>query len=145
MIEQAPKGFNWALFPPLKAKTTDQVANPQTLSISAQSQHKAEAMQFIAYALDATNMSKLAAGDWLIPAAPAAAKMVVKSTKHYGSWKNAVSAVPYFKKANWVTLGPYAQWKAEVATPLFRQYLANQIDQNTLATKLVDGWNQIHG
>jgi ABC-type glycerol-3-phosphate transport system substrate-binding protein len=145
MIEQAPKGFNWALFPPLKGQTQNQAADPQTLSISAQSQHKAEAMQFIAYALNATNMAKLSAGDWLIPAAPAAAKIVVRSTKHYGSWKNAVSAVPYFKKANWVTLGPYAQWKAEVATPLFRQYLANQIDQNTLATKLVDGWNQIHG
>jgi ABC-type glycerol-3-phosphate transport system substrate-binding protein len=145
MIEQAPKGFNWALFPPLKGKTQDQAADPQTLSISAQSQHKAEAMQFIAYALDATNMSKLAAGDWLIPAAPAAAKMVVKSTKHYGSWKNAVSAVPYFKKANWVTLGAYAQWKAEVATPLFRQYLANQIDLNTLSSKLIDGWNQVRG
>jgi multiple sugar transport system substrate-binding protein len=145
MIEQAPKGFNWALFPPLKGQTQAQAANPQTLSIAAQSQHKAEAMQFIAYALNATNMAKLAAGDWLIPAAPAAAKIVVRSTKHYGSWKNAVSAVPFFKKANWVTLAPYAQWKSEVATPLFRQYLANQIDLNTLAQKLQDGWGQAHG
>ena len=70
MIEQSPKGFNWAMFPPLKGKTQDQAANPQTLSISPQSQHKAEAMQFIAYALNAQNMAKLAAGDWLIPAAP---------------------------------------------------------------------------
>jgi ABC-type glycerol-3-phosphate transport system substrate-binding protein len=145
MIEQAPKGFSWAMFPPLKGKTQDQAADPQTLSISAQSQHKSEAMQFIAYALNASNMAKLSAGDWLIPAAPSAAKIVVKTTKHYGSWKNAVSAVPYFKKANWVTLGPYAQWKAEVATPLFRQYLANQIDLNTLSSKLIDGWNQVRG
>ncbi|HEY6961402.1 MAG TPA: sugar ABC transporter substrate-binding protein [Gaiellaceae bacterium] len=145
MIEQAPKGFNWAMFPPLKGKTQDQAADPQTLSISAQSQHKAEAMTFIAYALNAQNMAKLSAGDWLIPAAPSAAKIVVRSTKHYGSWKNAVSAVPHFKKANWVTLGPYARWKAEVATPLFRQYLANQIDLPTLSQKLTDGWNQIRG
>jgi multiple sugar transport system substrate-binding protein len=145
MIEQSPKGFNWAMFPPLKGQSQNQAANPQTLSISTQSQHKAEAMQFIAYALNSQNMAKLAAGDWLIPAAPSAAKIVVSSTKHYGSWKNAVSAVPYFKKANWVTLGPYARWKAEVATPLFRQYLANQIDLNTLSSKLVDGWNGIRG
>jgi ABC-type glycerol-3-phosphate transport system substrate-binding protein len=145
MIEQAPKGFNWAMFPPLKGQTQDQAANPQTLSISAQSQHKAEAMQFIAYALNAQNMAKLSAGDWLIPASPTAAKIVVKSTKHYGSWKNAVSAVPFFKKANWVTLGPYARWKAEVATPAFRQYLANQIDLNKLTSQLVDGWNQVRG
>jgi len=94
MIQQSPKGFNWAMFPPLKGKTQDQTANPQTLSISSQSQHKAEAMQFIAYALNSQNMAKLSAGDWLIPAGPKAAKIVVKSTKHYGSWKNAVSAVP---------------------------------------------------
>ena len=145
MIEQSPKGFNWAMFPPLKGQSQNQAANPQTLSIATQSQHKAEAMQFIAYALNSQNMAKLAAGDWLIPAAPSAAKIVVGSTKHYGSWKNAVSAVPYFKKANWVTLAPYAQWKAQVATPSFRQYLANQIDLNTLSSKLIDGWNQIRG
>jgi multiple sugar transport system substrate-binding protein len=145
MIQQSPKGFNWAMFPPLKGKSQDQTANPQTLSISTQSQHKKEAMQFIAYALNAQNMAKLAAGDWLIPASPAAAKIVVKSTKHYGSWKNAVSAVPNFKKANWVTLGPYARWKAEVATPAFRQYLGNQITMDQLSTTLVNGWNNIRG
>ncbi len=145
MIQQSPKGFNWALFPPLKGKSQDQAANPQTLSISAQSQHKAEAMQFIAYALNAQNMAKLSAGDWLIPAAPAAAKIVVKSTKHYGSWKNAVSAVPDFKKANWVTLAPYARWKAEVATPSFRQYLGNQITMDQLVSQLTTGWNNIRG
>jgi multiple sugar transport system substrate-binding protein len=145
MIEQSPKGFNWAMFPPLKGKTQDQAANPQTLSISTQSQHKAEAMKFIAYALNSQNMARLSAGDWLIPAAPSAAKIVVKTTKHYGSWKNAVSAVPHFKKANWVTLAPYARWKAEVATPAFRQYLGNQIDLGQLTTKLVDGWTSIRG
>jgi len=145
MIQQAPKGFNWAMFPPLKGKTQDQAADPQTLSISAQSQHKAEAMKFIAYALNSQNMAKLSAGDWLIPAAPSAAKIVVKTTKHYGSWKNAVSAVPHFKKANWVTLGPYARWKAEVATPAFRQYLGNQISLDQLTTTLVNGWNSIRG
>jgi multiple sugar transport system substrate-binding protein len=145
MIQQSPKGFNWAMFPPLKGTTQDQAANPQTLSISAQSQHKAEAMQFIAYALNAQNMAKLAAGDWLIPAAPAAAKIVVKSTKHYGSWKNAVSAVPHFKKANWVTLTAYARWKAEVATPSFRQYLGDKISLDQLTTQLTSGWINIRG
>jgi ABC-type glycerol-3-phosphate transport system substrate-binding protein len=145
MIQQSPKGFNWAMFPPLKGKTADQAANPQTLSVSTQSQHKAEAMQFIAYALNAQNMAKLSAGDWLIPAAPAAAKIVVKSTKHYGSWKNAVAAVPNFKKANWVTIGAYARWKNEIATPAFRQYLGNQITMDQLSSTLISGWNNIRG
>jgi len=145
MIEQAPKGFNWAMFPPLKGQTQEQAANPQTLSISQQSQHKAEAMQFIAYALNSSNMAKLAAGDWLIPASPDAAKAVVKSTKHYGSWRNAVSAVPFFVKANWVLLVPYARWKAEVATPAFRSYLGNQMSLEDLTKTLVDGWVSIRG
>ena len=102
-------------------------------------------MQFIAYALNAVNMSKLAAGDWLIPASPAAAKIVVKSTRHYGSWRAAVSAVPYFVKANWVSLNAYAQWKAEIATPAFRSYLSNQLSLTDLITQLTDGWKKING
>jgi multiple sugar transport system substrate-binding protein len=145
MIEQAPKGFNWAMFPTLKGKTRDQVANPQTFSVSAQSQHKAEAMQFIAYALNAQNMAKLAAGDWLIPVSPAAGKIVTKSTKHYGSWKNAIDAVPFFKKGNWVSLNAYPRWKAEIATPAFRQYLGNQISLDQLGTTLTNGWLQVRG
>ena len=145
MISQSPKGFNWAMFPPLKGDTQDQAANPQTLSISQQSQHKAEAMQFIAYVLNSQNMAKLAAGDWLIPAAPSAGTLVVKSTKHYGFWRNAIAAVPVFVKANWVSLVPYARWKAEVATPSFRQYLSNQISLDDLIKQLTDGWNSIRG
>jgi ABC-type glycerol-3-phosphate transport system substrate-binding protein len=145
MIQQSPKGFNWAMFPVLKGQSQDQAANPQTLSIAAQSQHKAEAMQFIAYALNAQNMAKLAAGDWLIPAAPAAAKLVVKSTKHYGSWRNAVAAVPHFKKANWVSLTAYPRWKAEIATPSFRQYLGDKISLDQLISQLTTGWNTIRG
>jgi ABC-type glycerol-3-phosphate transport system substrate-binding protein len=145
MIEQGPKGFNWALFPPLKGTSQKQAANPQTLSISTQSQHKAEAMQFIAYALNTSNMARLSAGDWLIPASPAAGKIVIKSTKHYGSWRNAISAVPDFAKANWVTLAAYPQWKAEIATPAFRSYLSNQISLSQLGDQLSSGWTKIHG
>jgi ABC-type glycerol-3-phosphate transport system substrate-binding protein len=145
MIQQGPKGFNWAMFPPLKGQSQDQAANPQTYSISQQSQHKAEAMQFIAYALNAQNMAKLAAGDWLIPASPAAGKLVIKSTKHYGSWRNAISAVPHFKKANWVSLAAYPQWKDQIATPAFRSYLSNQISLDELGKQLSDGWTKIHG
>ena len=145
MITQSPKGFNWAMFPVLKGDTENQAADPQTLSIATQSQHKAEAMQFIAYALNNSNMAKLSAGDWLIPASADAAKLVVKSTNHYGSWRNAISAVPDLVKANWEALVPYAQWKAQIATPAFRSYLSNQLSLQDLITQLVNGWNQIRG
>jgi multiple sugar transport system substrate-binding protein len=141
MIEQGPKGFNWAMFPPLKGDSQDQVANPQTLSISQQSQHKAEAMQFIAYALNAQNMAKLAAGDWLIPVSPAAGKIVAKTSQAPAAFANAVSAIPSIKKGNWVSIPWYARWKSEVATPSFVAYLANKIDMATLTNQLVSGWN----
>lgn len=145
MIEQGPKNFNWAMFPPLKGKTQDQVANPQTFSISQQSQHKAEAMQFIAYALSAQNMAKLAAGDWLIPVSAAAGKIVAKTSVAPAAFAAAVSAIPSIKKGNWVAIPWYARWKAEVATPAFRSYLSNQIDLNALTTQLVNGWEADRG
>jgi multiple sugar transport system substrate-binding protein len=145
MLEQAPKSFNWAMFPPLKGKSQDQVANPQTLSISQQSQHKKEAMQFIAYALNAQNMAKLANGDWLIPVSPAAGRIVAKTSQAKGAFANAVSAIPFIKKGNWVSITYYARWKAEVATPAFVAYLANKIDLNQLTSQLVSGWDSARG
>ena len=141
MIQQARRASTGRCSRRSRANTQDQAANPQTFSISQQSQHKAEAMQFIAYALNTQNMAKLAAGDWLIPASPAAAAVVVKSTKHYGSWRNAISAVPSITKANWVSLNNYPRWKAEVATPAFR-VVPPEPDRasTTLIKQLTDGW-----
>jgi ABC-type glycerol-3-phosphate transport system substrate-binding protein len=145
MITGSPAGFNWAMFPPLKGQTQDQAADPQTLSISQQSQHKTEAMQFIAYVLNVENMAKLSQGDWLIPASPQAGKIVIRSTRHYGSWRNAIAGVQDLKKANWVSLVNYPQWKAQIATPAFRAYLANQISLTDLGNQLSAGWTQVNG
>jgi multiple sugar transport system substrate-binding protein len=145
MILQGPKGFNWAMLPPLRGNTQYQVANPQTYSISQQSSHKKEAMQFIAYMLGARNLAKLAAGDWLIPSDPAAGKIAVKSTKHYGSWKVATSSINIFRPALWVSLSAYPRWKSEVATPQFVQYLSNKISLAELGKQLSDGWTRVSG
>jgi multiple sugar transport system substrate-binding protein len=143
MISQAPKGFNWAMFPLLKGQSQDQVANPQTLSISEQSQHKAEAMQFIEYAANQGNLAKLAAGDWLIPANPASGTLIRKSTKHPGSWRVATASVTHLKKGNWVALADYARWKAEVAQPSFVSYLKGSMSLDELGKALSDGWTRI--
>jgi multiple sugar transport system substrate-binding protein len=143
MIQQGPKGFNWAMLAPLKGSSQYQVANPQTYSIAEQSSHKKEAMQFIAYLLNHQNMAKLAAGDWLIPADPLAGKLAVKSTKHYGSWKVATSSVKFFRPALWVSLSAYPRWKSEVATPSFVQYLGDKISLADLGKQLSDGWNRV--
>ena len=108
------------MFPPLKGKTQDQAANPQTLSISQQSQHKAEAMQFIAYALNSQNMAKLAAGDWLIPASPDGGEDRRQVDEALRQLEERRLGGADFKKANWVSLKAYPRWKAEIATPAFR-------------------------
>jgi multiple sugar transport system substrate-binding protein len=145
MILQGPKDFNWAMFPLLKGRTQHQVANPQTYSISAQSNNKQAAMFFIAYLVNRQNLAKLALGDWLIPANPAAGVLARKSTKRTGSWRVATSSVVHFRKGNWVQLADYARWKAEVSQPAFVQYLRGSISLQELGEQLEDGWNRIRG
>ena len=97
MIEQSPKGFNWAMFPPLKGQTQEQAANPQTLSISQQSKHKQAAMQFIAYCVNTQNMAKLAQGDWLIPSNPGRGeqgRQVDQATTAAGATRSPRSSLP---------------------------------------------------
>ena len=145
MILQGPKDFNWAMFPLLKGQTQHQVANPQTYSISAQSRNKQAAMFFIAYLVNRQNLAKLALGDWLIPANPAAGVLARKSTKRTGSWRIATESVVHFRKGNWVQLADYARWKAEVSQPAFVQYLRGSMSLQELGEQLEDGWNRIRG
>ena len=145
MILQGPKGFNWAMFPLLKGQTQQQVANPQTYSISAQSKNKQSAMFFLAYLVNKQNLAKLALGDWLIPSNPDAGKLARKSTKRTGSWTVATASVVHFRKGNWVSLAAYPRWKAEVAQPAFVQYLRGSITLQELGKQLSDGWTRVRG
>jgi ABC-type glycerol-3-phosphate transport system substrate-binding protein len=121
------------------------VANPQTYSIAQGSKHKKEAMKFIAYLLNDANLAKLAGGDWLIPASPAAGKIARRSTNHPGSWTVATKSVVHFRKGNWVSLPAYPRWKSEVATPQFVQYLKGAISLPKLGQELGDGWLRVRG
>jgi multiple sugar transport system substrate-binding protein len=145
MILQGPKDFNWAMFPLLKGQSQQQVANPQTYSISAQSTNKQSAMFFLAYLVNKQNLAKLAAGDWLIPSNPEAGELLRKSTKRAGSWKIATESVVHFRKGNWVSLAAYPRWKAEVAQPAFVQYLRGQTTLDELGKSLSDGWTRVKG
>ena len=145
MILQSPRGFNWAMFPLLKGRTQQQVANPQTYSISEQSKNKQSAMFFISYLVNRQNLAKLALGDWLIPANPEAGKLARKSTKRTGSWTIATQSVVHFRKGNWVSLAAYPRWKAEVSQPAFVQYLRGSMSLEELGKTLEDGWKRING
>jgi hypothetical protein len=144
MILQGPKGFNWAMFPLLKGRTQEQVANPQTYSISAQSTNKQSAMFFLAYLVNKQNLAKLALGDWLIPSNPDAGKLARKSTKRTGSWTIATASVVHFRKGNWVSL---ARIRAGRRRLLSRRSSSTcgQIDLQELGKQLGDGWTRVRG
>jgi multiple sugar transport system substrate-binding protein len=144
MILEAPKNFHWALLPLLKGDSQDQMANPQTYSIAAQSKHKKEAMQFLAYLANAQNMARLAQGDWLIPVNPAAGKKLVKSTKHYGSWKVAIKSLPALRAHPLLELQNYPKWKNQIAQPALQSYFQNKSSLAELRDALQKGWDQVN-
>jgi multiple sugar transport system substrate-binding protein len=145
MILEAPKGFHWALLPLLKGTSQDEMADPQTYSIAQQSKHKTEAMQFLTYLLNHQNMAKLAQGDWLIPVDPVAGKALLKSTKHYGSWRIAINSLPALRNHPLLSLDAYPKWKSQIATPALQQYFQNKITLAQLADQLSSGWANVSG
>lgn len=142
----APSGFHWAVLPPLAgSKGTMQAANPQTMSVSAQSKHIEQSAKFIDYFMKASNQAKLAEGDWLIPASSTARAQVAKDTAGKNGWAamlksgESLSAAPFQAATN------YPQWKDQYATPALQQYLANSISLDDLKKKLTDGWSAVNG
>ena len=145
MVEQAPAGFDWAMLPLLKGDSQAQSANPQTLSIAAQSKNPKEAMQFIAFYMQSQNLASVAIGDWLIPVSSSAGKAVTAITGGKNSWDVNVASTPSLKLAPFQTLDAYPQWKSQIAQPAFQQYFANKIDLATVGTQLIDGWTKVGG
>ena len=145
LTEQAPDDFNWVMLPLLQGDSQTQAANPQTLSVSAQSEHPNEAMQFIEYFAQAENMSKFAQGDWLAPASLSAGEALLAETGGEGGWDVVVSSTEQLEEAPFQKLENYAQWKDQIATPAFQQYFAGQIDLAALTQQLTDGWTQVNG
>jgi len=146
VTESAPEGFNWTVLPPLAGtEGSQQAANPQTMSVAAESEHVEEAASFIDYFMSPENQSKLAQGDWLIPASSAARDQVAEETADQTGWKEILvsaeelTAAPFQKATN------YPQWKDQYATPLLQQYFANTLSVGDLQTGLTDGWAQVGG
>ncbi len=107
IVEQAPSAFDWAMLPLLKGDTQAQGANPQTLSISTQSKNPKEAMQFIAYYMQAQNLANVAIGDWLVPVTASAGKAVTATTGGKNSWDVNVASTPLLKLAPFQPLDAY--------------------------------------
>ena len=145
LVQQAPKGFDWVMLPPLKGISQNQTADPQTYSIARQSKHPKEAMQFLDYFLSAQNLADLAQGDWLAPATGKASTQLLKQTTGVNGWQTVVGATKDLVPSPTAQVANYPQWKTEIATPAFQQYFAGKIDLPGLGNKLISGWKQVAG
>ncbi|TWD73044.1 carbohydrate ABC transporter substrate-binding protein (CUT1 family) [Kribbella amoyensis] len=144
MAEQAPKGFEWEVLPPLKGSTEAQAANPQTLSVPAEGKHIKQAAQFIDYFMQADNLAAVGQGDWLIPTTQAARDAIAKATGGKNGWEQTLASGTELTKAPFQSVENYPKWKDQIATPALQEFLANKIDLATLGQKLNDGWGQVN-
>jgi multiple sugar transport system substrate-binding protein len=143
ILQDQPAGFKWTMLPLLKGDTQDQMADPQTYSISRQSQHPQQAMQFLDYFLSAEHLSQLAQGDWLAPSSTAAQQQLLADTKGQDGWDAVTDSVKSLVNSPTSQLSDYPQWKEQIATPALQAYLANSITLDQLAQKLTAGWTQV--
>ena len=145
ILEQAPKDFQWAVLPPLTGTSAAQPSGPQTLSVSATSQHPEQAAAFINYFMQDANLSAVAQGDWLIPTTTGARAAVQKATGGKDGWSQILASGEAFNNMPILGSASYAQWKDQIATPAYQQFLANQMSAGDLAKQLQDGWSQVGG
>jgi multiple sugar transport system substrate-binding protein len=145
IVADAKPSFHWAVLPMLAGTSAHQAADPQTLSVAAQSKHVVEAGQFVNYFLAADNLAAVAQGDWLIPTSAAAQTAVAKQTGGKDGWTATLATGGQLTEAPFQRVDNYPKWKDQIATPTLQQYFANKIDLATLSSKLSDGWNQVGG
>lgn len=144
LAETAPEGFDWAVVPALEADSAAQSANPQTLSVAAESPHVKEATAFIDYYMQPENLAAVAEGDWLIPASADAAAQVEEDTGGENGWSTILASGANLTQAPFQSATNYPQWKDQIATPAFQRYLGDEISAEQLATELTEGWDSVN-
>lgn len=143
--KDAPAGFDWVELPPLAgSQGTAQAANPQTLSVNADSPNADKAAEFVAYFANAENMAKLNQADALIPASKKAQDLILSSTGGKDGWDMTMKSAQGLTGAPFLAVDAYTQWKDTIATPSFQKYLANQIDDAGLTQALTEGFTQVN-
>ena len=143
--KDAPAGFDWVELPPLAgSQGTAQAANPQTLSVNADSPNIDKAAQFVAYFADAENMAKLNQADALIPASKKAQELILQQTGGKDGWDMTMKSAQGLAGAPFLAVDAYTQWKDTIATPNYQKYLANQIDDAGLQKALSEGFAQVN-
>ena len=145
IVEQAPKDFQWAVLPALSGTSAAQPSGPQTLSVSATSKHVQEAAEFINYFMQDANLASVAIGDWLIPTTTGGRAAVQAATGGKNGWSEILASGNSFNNMPVLSATAYPQWKDQIATPAYQQFLANKLSAADLAKQLQDGWTQVSG
>jgi len=145
LTEEAPKGFSWAVLPPLAGDSAEQAANPQTLSVAKQSKNVAAAAKFVDYYMKADNLAAVAEGDWLIPTTAASRDALKAQTGGKNGWDQTLASGEKLVQAPFQSADKYPQWKDQIATPALQQYFAGKTDLPGLKKALTDGWAQVNG
>lgn len=142
ITESAPEDFNWVVLPPLEgSEGTAQAANPQTLSVPAESENVEAAAEFINFFMSAENQATLAQGDWLIPASADAREVVASETGGENGWDVILRSGESLTVAPFQSASGYVQWKDQVATPALQQYFADEISLDELQSQLQEGYS----
>jgi multiple sugar transport system substrate-binding protein len=142
VVEGAPEGFEWGIFPPLEGESQAQGSATQTLSVPADSEHPETAVAFIEYFLSAENMAELALGDWLLPTRQSAAELPELTTEEAG-WDVASASVEHLGLAPYQVVRGYGEWSDRIATPTLQEYFSDRISWEEAATRLEEGGNEV--
>jgi ABC-type glycerol-3-phosphate transport system substrate-binding protein len=141
---EAPKSFHWAVLPPLTGTSSNQAADPQTLSVAQSSKHVKQASEFISYFMQAQNLAAVGQGDWLIPTTQTARDAINKATGGASGWAQTLKGASSQVAAAFQAATNYPRWKDQIATPAFQQFLANKLSLDDLAKKLTSGWGDVN-
>jgi len=146
IANDAPDGFNWTVLPPLEGSAgAFQSANPQTYSVNVDSAHVDESAAFLNFFMGADNLASIAFADALIPSSSAAQAQVEVLADGATGWDQILASAAGLQAPPFLKVEGYTEWKDTIATPLFQQYLANQISLDDLKAQLASGWDEVTG
>jgi ABC-type glycerol-3-phosphate transport system substrate-binding protein len=136
-------GFNWTALPLLKGSSNKQGANPQTLSVSAQSKYPKQAAAFIRFMLKDENLAELALGEGLIPSTTGSLKSAMVTKKDSAGWTQILDDGEALALAPFTLVPTYQKWKDTVLQPAMQQYLQGKISLSELKKREVEGFKAI--
>ena len=144
IVENAPPDFAWGVMPPARGRTQQQGANAQTLSIPADSPHRAEAMAFIEYFLSSQNTTELARSDWMIPARRSSIEALRDEPAAHG-WAPTLAIADDLVRGPWMGVPGLTEWKGRIATPTFQEIFSNRLSIDAAAARIEDDSEHVLG